>query len=138
METAPGMVMEIVIGAALLVAGFVIGLFIGRWRGDTATRIRDLEREVERLRQEGGTYREAVVKHFGEASEKFRDLTRQYGHLYKHLAEGARDLCGDVPAIRFDQSTLLEDASGGSERPAGSGTTAPESSAGDAEKPAVS
>jgi uncharacterized membrane-anchored protein YhcB (DUF1043 family) len=137
METAPGMVMEIVIGAALLVAGFLIGLFIGRSR-DAGTRIRDLEREVERLRQEGATYREAVAKHFGEASDKFRDLTRQYGQLYKHLAEGARDLCGDVPAIRFDQSTLLEDASGGSERPAGSDATAPESSAGDAEKPAAS
>ena len=109
METAPGMMMEIAIGVALLVAGLLIGLFIGRSRSDAGTRIRDLEREVERLRQEGASYREAVAKHFGDASEKFRDLTRQYAHLYKHLAEGARDLCGDVPAIRFDQRALLED-----------------------------
>jgi uncharacterized membrane-anchored protein YhcB (DUF1043 family) len=103
------MMMEIAIGVALLVAGLLIGLFIGRSRSDAGTRIRDLEREVERLRQEGASYREAVAKHFGDASEKFRDLTRQYAHLYKHLAEGARDLCGDVPAIRFDQRALLED-----------------------------
>jgi hypothetical protein len=109
METAPGMMMEIAIGVALLVAGLLIGLFIGRSRSDAGTRIRDLEREVERLRQEGASYREAVAKHFGEASDKFRDLTSQYAHLYKHLAEGARDLCGDVPAIRFDQRALLED-----------------------------
>lgn len=109
METAPGMMMEIAIGVALLVAGLLIGLFIGRSRSDAGTRIRDLEREVERLRQEGASYREAVAKHFGDASDKFRDLTKQYTHLYKHLAEGARDLGGDVPAIRFDQRLLLED-----------------------------
>jgi len=108
METAPGMMMEIAIGVALLVAGLLLGLFIGRSRGDAGTRIRDLEREVERLRQEGARYREQVAQHFGDTSDKFRDLTTQYAHLYKHLAKGARDLCGDVPAIRFDQRALLE------------------------------
>jgi uncharacterized membrane-anchored protein YhcB (DUF1043 family) len=100
---------EIALGAALLLVGLLIGVFAARPRGDVRRRIRQLEDENEQLRAEGETYRKTVATHFSEASEKFRDLTREYTGLYQHLAAGARALCGDQPAIHFDRSALLTD-----------------------------
>ena len=111
MQSPPQTWLEIAIGAALFVLGLLIGVFAARPRGDARRRIRQLEDENEQLRAELSTYRETVARHFTEASEKFRDLTREYTALYRHLAEGARELCGDQPAIRFEQSPLLTDES---------------------------
>lgn len=84
---------------------FLLGLGVGRWlgrRADAGLRARaaDLERDLDATLGRLGDYRREVEKHFGQTSDLFRDLTRQYTTLYAHLAEGARELCPErVPEI---------------------------------------
>lgn len=91
---------EIVAGFALLALGVLGGVFLGERHGTKASRIRELERELESERQQRTAYSDSVGKHFDGTSDLFRDLTRQYATLYAHLSEGARELCPDqVPEI---------------------------------------
>jgi uncharacterized membrane-anchored protein YhcB (DUF1043 family) len=109
MSIAGGTWVDLAMSVVVFAAGVLIGLLIGRPRLDVRMRVRELEEEINRLQRRNAQYRESVAKHFGETSEKFRDLTEQYTALYRLLAGGAKDLCGDqVPAIRFDRGLLLE------------------------------
>ncbi|HEV7733301.1 MAG TPA: DUF1043 family protein [Candidatus Binatia bacterium] len=90
-------VVEIVFAVALLAAGIATGILIAR-RGESGRR-RALEDELAHERAERTRYQEAVAQHFGKTSDLFRDLTSQYSALYTHLAEGARDLCADLPSL---------------------------------------
>ena len=59
-----------------------------------------LERELSEARADLERYRERVSQHFEKSSDLFRDLTTQYTSLYRHLAEGARDLARPgIPAF---------------------------------------
>jgi hypothetical protein len=91
--------LEIAVGAGLLLVGLGLGFFLGR-RGQSGARLRTLENELRAERETGQSYRDSVVKHFDSTSDQFRDLTRLYAGLYAHLAEGARELCGEsVPEL---------------------------------------
>jgi uncharacterized protein len=92
-------------GGGVLV--FLVGFFVGGWwrRGrdeDRRMAVR-LERELSEARVDLERYRERVSQHFEKSSDLFhlfRDLTSQYSSLYKHLAEGARDLARPgIPAF---------------------------------------
>ncbi len=95
------------IGVALLTTALLFGLGLGcglwlRGRGDRKLRERaaTLEAELASAASALSSYRGEVEKHFGQTSDLFRDLTRQYTTLYAHLAEGARDLCVEqVPEL---------------------------------------
>jgi uncharacterized membrane-anchored protein YhcB (DUF1043 family) len=92
--------MQIAIGGGLFVAGLIVGLLAGRAGDRTRSRLREVEAELDQEREQSAAYRDAVGKHFDQTSDLFRDLTHQYTSLYAHLAEGARDLCGDrMPAL---------------------------------------
>ncbi len=92
-------VVELAIGAGLLVAGIALGA-LASGAGRVRERLRALERELALERERHAVYQDEVAKHFGRTSDLFRDLTRQYTSLYAHLAEGARDLCADrLPAL---------------------------------------
>ncbi len=86
------------VGAALFAAGVGAGWWACRDR-DARARAESLAQELEAALREHETYREHVEKHFGQTSDLFRDLTRQYAAVYAHLAEGARDLCQAQPAL---------------------------------------
>jgi hypothetical protein len=94
--------MAALVGGGLLV--FAVGFLVGGWwrRGrdeDRRMAVR-LERELSEARTDLERYRERVSQHFEKSSDLFRDLTSQYSSLYKHLAEGARDLARPgIPAF---------------------------------------
>ncbi len=81
---------------ALFVAGVLLGIFATRAGRQARARIRELEDQIDRVQEEYTAYRSGVAKHFDQTSDLFRELTHQYTSLYAHLAEGARDLCGDL------------------------------------------
>ncbi len=86
-------------GIALLAGGLVLGLIVGG-TALVSSRVRRLEQELREERERSAAYRDGVAKHFEATSDLFRDLTRQYGSLYAHLAEGARELCPErVPEL---------------------------------------
>jgi len=59
-----------------------------------------LRAELDQARERLASYQDQVEKHFGQTSELFGDLTRQYSAVWDHLAEGARELCSEhSPAI---------------------------------------
>src|SRR5262245_64260866 len=91
-------------GVALIAVGLVLGLFGTPGDSKSRKRVRELEDELERLRQQQERYRESVAQHFGRTSDIFRNLTGDYRALYAHLADGARNLASEeVPALRFEQ-----------------------------------
>ena len=92
-------------GVGLVAVGLVLGLIGTRDDARARKRVRNLEEELERLREQHEHYRESVAQHFGRTSDIFRNLTGDYRTLYAHLAESARTLVSDdIPALRFDQT----------------------------------
>lgn len=89
-----------VVGTVLVAIGIGLGVSIGR-RGDQ--RVRALEAELGRAREERARYEDQVAQHFGRTASLFRDLTQQYGTLWQHLATGARDLCPERLASLEEQ-----------------------------------
>lgn len=89
-----------VLGTVLVAVGIGLGVSIGR-RGDA--RVRALETELARAREDRARYQEQVAQHFGRTASLFRDLTQQYGTLWQHLATGARDLCPERVAALEEQ-----------------------------------
>jgi uncharacterized membrane-anchored protein YhcB (DUF1043 family) len=92
-------------GVALLAVGVVLGLIGTGGEARERKRVRELEDELRRLRDQQERYRASVAQHFGRTSDIFRSLTGDYRTLYSHLADGARTLStDDIPALRFEQS----------------------------------
>ncbi|MFQ5698806.1 MAG: ZapG family protein [Myxococcota bacterium] len=83
------------LGSGVLLVG--VGLGIGRLGSRRDRRVRrrleELEATLVEEREERIRYESEVAKHFGQTSQLFGDLTRQYSALYAHLAEGSRALC---------------------------------------------
>jgi uncharacterized membrane-anchored protein YhcB (DUF1043 family) len=131
--------MAALIGGGVLV--FVVGFLGGSWwrRGrdeDRRMAVR-LERELSEARADLERYRERVSQHFEKSSDLFRDLTSQYSSLYKHLAEGARDLARPgIPAFeplpeapRLESQRPADGPGGDPGVPPGDGATRPAGSA---------
>ena len=99
---------------AILLAGVVLGLLLGRRTSAARARVRQLEGELgdlrtdheraraeiregrdelQRTREGLESYRGKVTDHFVGTSERLRELTFQYRAIYNHLAEGAGELC---------------------------------------------
>src|SRR6185503_4618111 len=87
-------------GVGLFAAGLLVGGFVFRRRNEDRSRAVQCEKELAEARAEHERYRANVSEHFARSSDLFRDLTDQYTSLYRHLAEGARDLGRpDLPAF---------------------------------------
>jgi uncharacterized membrane-anchored protein YhcB (DUF1043 family) len=92
-------------GLALVAVGLVLGLIGAGGETRERKRVRELEDELRRMRDQQERYRASVAQHFGRTSDIFRNLTGDYRSLYSHLADGARTLApDDIPALRFEQS----------------------------------
>jgi len=113
----PDLAVQVVLPAAALAAGFLVG----RLTGERAARVRDLEARIEDLakqreqsaaelqaakaeiengRRRLDEYQTKVSEHFAGTSEQFRDFSLRYRALFDHLARGASDLCPDgFPAL---------------------------------------
>ncbi len=75
--------------------GFAVGYlvaYLAVLRDQDAGSLRE---QLARQQQEFDSHRNRVDDHFVRTSELFQDMTRQYGALYEHLANGAQSLCSD-------------------------------------------
>lgn len=72
-------------------AGFLVA-YLAVLRDKDAPSLRE---ELARHKEEHEAYRSRVDEHFVQTSALFQDMTRQYGALYQHLAQGAQSLCSD-------------------------------------------
>lgn len=93
--------------AVALGVGYGLGTLLSS-RGQSAARVRELERELDTTREEFESYREQVSGHFTDTSKHLRDLALQYKTVYEHLADGARALCPDS-AMPIEASGLARD-----------------------------
>ena len=95
-----------------LAAGFVIHYLLNSGGG----RSKELEAELEQLKEETNQYRQEVSNHFQRTSELVQEMTQSYRSVYEHLATGSEKLCSDriqTPLLDFpEQSSLGHETTG--------------------------
>jgi uncharacterized membrane-anchored protein YhcB (DUF1043 family) len=86
---------------------FAIGLLLGCMATYLALarygRTREMQEELDQLKDRFSDYRDQVTRHFMRTSELVQEMTQSYRAVYEHLANGAQHLCSDENSI-----TLLE------------------------------
>ena len=93
-------------GILVFVIGLVLGciatyLVIVRYG-----RTRELQKELNQLKERFTDYRDQVTQHFMRTSELVQEMTQSYRAVYEHLANGAQPLCGDESDTnRLDSSS---------------------------------
>jgi len=120
---------SLILALALFGVGALVGLLLGAGDWRTRRRERELRQALEEERGRFESYQGQVARHMDETAHLFRDLTHQHATLYRHLAQGARELAPrtdrigghafDRPLIEFaseDEAPSLSDSQ--SERPA--------------------
>ena len=89
-------------------AGYLLTVMLSR----SMVRVRQLEEELDKIREKHETYQTEVHTHFSRSSDLFMGVTEKYRELYDHLAHGAKDLCGNMVATALhdlpDQGLLDE------------------------------
>jgi uncharacterized membrane-anchored protein YhcB (DUF1043 family) len=97
---------------------FAIGLALGCMATYLAVarygRTRELQKELNQLKDHFTDYRDQVTRHFMRTSELVQEMTQSYRAVYEHLANGAQHLCGDendVNLLEASGKDQLTDAS---------------------------
>lgn len=78
-----------------LIAGVVIGVFIGRTGQGSTLRQRRAEQQIDELRSEYTRYQAQVNEHFMESAHLLRRFNDAYRDVNQHMARGANRLCND-------------------------------------------
>ena len=99
------------IGAALLIAGVVIGLLLGRRQSPGAQKYREVERRLDQVLQDKKAYEDEVVEHFSQTAQLLNQLTSSYRDVHNHLASGAEELCMGRGPVALDQISRSQDPS---------------------------
>ena len=78
---------------------FVIGMIMGGIATYLSIvrygRTRELQKELDQLKDRFTDYRDQVTQHFMRTSELVQEMTQSYRAVYEHLANGAQRLCSD-------------------------------------------
>ncbi len=93
-------------------AGMLLGMLPALFVLRENQRAKQLQDELERLKNEFAVYRGEVNQHFSKTSNLFQELTSNYRSVYEHLAQGAHSLCSeqpDVPRLDLPETKLLPD-----------------------------
>ncbi len=101
------------IGLISFAFGIGVGFLVAYLLGPGTTKTRQLQKELDALKEENTAYREQVSQHFQRSAELFKGMTEQYRSVYHHLAQGAQTLCGDAvssPALDLPSTERLERA----------------------------
>lgn len=129
--------------------GFAVGFLVAYFAVLRDKDSSGLRQELAQQKEQFEAYRARVDDHFVKTSELFQGMTRQYGALYAHLADGAQSLCSDrlvthQPSV--PESTPMVEHKVGASQPPHPGTAAatvaagapePESTAEPAPQPAA-
>ncbi len=99
----------------LLVAGGALLLILGAALGYLVAAIRHSKTQArtDAVKAEFAAYRENVTGHFRETAVRFEALGEQYKSLYRHMADGAQNLCetpASAEALGFSPFPELEQA----------------------------
>ncbi|MDX1756710.1 MAG: DUF1043 family protein [Marinobacter sp.] len=78
-----------------LIAGLLIGVFIGRSGQGSTLRQRRAEQQIDELRSEYTRYQAQVNEHFMESAHLLRRFNDAYRDVNQHMARGANRLCND-------------------------------------------
>ena len=89
------------IGIACLALGLVVGAAFASRLGGGPARVRELEKQLQHLRESDREYRESVSEHFSTTAELVTQMTESYKDVYRHLATGAQSLCSAEVASRL-------------------------------------
>lgn len=96
--TSDNTLILLLIGAALLIVGLVIGLLIGKRSAPGEVKQRDMEERLDSLLAEHKAYQNDVSNHFSQTAALVNNLTIAYQEVHQHLAKGAGELCdGEGP-----------------------------------------
>lgn len=82
-------------GIAALIIGAVIGAAIAQRSGASQRTQRQLETQLEDMKQQAESYQHEVTEHFNETAELLNQLTSSYRDVHTHLAKGAQTLVGE-------------------------------------------
>ena len=94
MYSTVNLLFALIIGGGMgAVAGWYLAM---NARGDKKRkRIMDLENQLDQATQSRADYEAGVSEHFAKTADLLHKLTDDYRTVYRHLAEGADQLCGD-------------------------------------------
>lgn len=116
--TASTWAFGILVFAIGLVAGCIATYLVVTRHGRT----RELQEELNQLKERFTDYRDQVTQHFMRTSELVQEMTQSYRAVYEHLASGAQHLCSDDTAVDRLESSGHERLSDTSQAPdAGTG-----------------
>ena len=79
---------------ALIVGGGLGALMTRRYSFD-GRKQRELERSVDKIRQQQKDFQHEVVEHFTDTAKLLNNLAESYRDVHNHLASGASQLCAD-------------------------------------------
>lgn len=82
-------------GIASLIIGAVIGAAIAQRSGSSQRTQRQLETQLDDMKQQAESYQHEVTEHFNETAELLNQLTASYRDVHNHLAKGAQTLVGE-------------------------------------------
>jgi uncharacterized membrane-anchored protein YhcB (DUF1043 family) len=84
------------IGILSFLIGTVLGCMITYSLMTRNGRTRQLQLELNQLKENFQDYRDQVTNHFMRTSELVQEMTHSYRSVYEHLASGAQHLCRDI------------------------------------------
>jgi uncharacterized membrane-anchored protein YhcB (DUF1043 family) len=101
-----------VIGILGFLIGTVLGCMVTYSLMARNSRTRQLQLELNQLKENFQEYRDQVTHHFMRTSELVQEMTHSYRSVYEHLASGAQHLCADIgAALPGDRKAELDGGS---------------------------
>lgn len=91
-------------GAAIAIAGLLLGWFAGRRTSTTAIKYRDVALKLDQVIEDKKAYESEVVEHFTETAKLLNNLTDSYREVHNQLASGAAALCKGEGPISLERA----------------------------------
>ena len=73
----------------IFAVGIGIGILVQRYVLSRGTHVALLERELDKLKGEQLSMKDALQQHYSQTSDLAQNLTKSYQDLYEHIAKGA-------------------------------------------------
>ncbi|WP_283787961.1 YhcB family protein [Bermanella sp. WJH001] len=99
----------------IFAVGIGIGILVQRYVLSRGTHVAILERELDKLKGEQLSMKDALQQHYSQTSDLAQNLTKSYQDLYEHIAKGAsqfteKPLADLKDALEQADSTLKVEA----------------------------
>ena len=114
MYSMSNLVFALIIGVGI---GSVLGWYLAlHARGNNKRKvIMELESRLDQATQDRAEYEAEVSDHFSQTANLLHKLTDDYRAVYTHLADGAKQLCGD--RVSISEAALMAPAADSTDKP---------------------